>query len=190
MQYINRFQKSKSISGAAVCHRRGIAVYPQQSKPQAEALLMDTLVSTVPVYQPLELYISRNQKRRRKHRWSTRPCRPGRCINYNRQSKSISGAAVHITSVGTPAWYSCTSTAVYKTKAKAKTHPDDTAVSIGAVYQPRSAKQKHLWRSCISPAHSFNRDQSEIMSGAAVSTATKLKHVGATVSTRVMFQPR
>ena len=54
---------------------------------------------------------------------------------------------------------------------------DDTAWSIGAVYQPRSAKQKHLWRSCLSPAHSFNRDQGEIMSGAAISAATKLKHV-------------
>ena len=50
-------------------------------------------------------------------------------------------------------------------------------MSIGAVYQPRSAKQKPLWRSCISPANSCNRDQSEIMSGPAVSTATKLKHV-------------
>ena len=64
-------------------------------------------------------------------------------------------------------------------------------MSTWAVYQPRSAKQNHLWCSCILPAHSINRDQSEIMSDAhsinrdqseimsdaEVSTATKLKHV-------------
>ena len=44
---------------------------------------------------------------------------------------------------------SCISTAV-KTKAKALLV--DTTVSTWAVYQPRSAKRKHFYRSCISPA--------------------------------------
>ena len=38
-----------------------------------------------------------------------------------------------------------------------------------AVYQPRSAKQKHSWRSSISPGRYINRDQQrESISGAAV----------------------
>ena len=54
---------------------------------------------------------------------------------------------------------------------------DDTALPTWAVYQPRSAQQKHLLRSCISPVRSIIRDQSESMSGAAVST-------------RAVYQPR
>ena len=37
-------------------------------------------------------------------------------------------------------------------KTNAKGLLDDTSVSTLAVYRPRSAKQKHLWRSCTSPA--------------------------------------
>ena len=92
---INREQQSESISGAAVYHQRGIAVYQQQSKTKAKALLDDTAVSTRAVYQPRELYINSNQNYSEKHLWSTQPCRPGRCINHDQQSESISGAAVY-----------------------------------------------------------------------------------------------
>ena len=37
-------------------------------------------------------------------------------------------------------------------KTEAKSLSDDTAVSIRVVYQPRSAKQEHIWRSCTSLA--------------------------------------
>ena len=47
-----------------------------------------------------------------------------------------------------------TAGAVYQqqSKAKAEAPLGDKAVSTWAVYQLQSAKQKHLWRSCISPA--------------------------------------
>ena len=54
---LNREQQRKSISGAAVYHRRGIAVYQQQSKPQTNALKDDIAVSTGLVYQPLSTAI-------------------------------------------------------------------------------------------------------------------------------------
>ena len=94
MRYINRYQQSKSINGAAVYHERGIAVYQQPSKTKANARLDDAVVSTWTVYKPRELYINSNHKRKRKHFWSTQPCRPGRCINRDQQSKSIYGADV------------------------------------------------------------------------------------------------
>ena len=95
MRYINRYQQSKSMTGAAVYHERGIAVHQQPSRTKANARLDDTVVSTWAVYQPRELYINSNQKRKRKHFWSTQPCRPGPCINRDQQSKSISGAALY-----------------------------------------------------------------------------------------------
>ena len=58
---LNREQQCESISGASVYHQRGIAVYQQQSKTQAKALLDDTAGSTRAVYQPRELYINSNQ---------------------------------------------------------------------------------------------------------------------------------
>ena len=60
----------------------------------AKAFLGQTAVSTRAVYRPRKLYINSSQKRKRKHFWSTQPCRPGRCLNREQQSKSISGAAV------------------------------------------------------------------------------------------------
>ena len=45
VRYINRNQQSKSISGAAVYHQRGIAVYQQQSKTKAKTRLDDTAVN-------------------------------------------------------------------------------------------------------------------------------------------------
>ena len=141
---INRDQQSKSIFGAAIYHQRGVAVYQQQSKTKANAFLDDTTLSTRAVYQPRELYINSNRKLKRKHFWSTQPYRPGRCINRPQQSKYICGAAV----------YHQRGIAVYQQqpKTKAKVLLDDTAVSTWAVYQPPSAEQKHVWRSCISPA--------------------------------------
>ena len=53
--------KAKASLSAAVSHQRGIAVYVQQPKPQAEALPNDTVVSTRAVYQPRQLYINNNQ---------------------------------------------------------------------------------------------------------------------------------
>ena len=101
-------------------------------------------MSTWAVYQPRQLYINSNQNLKRKHFWTTQPCRPGRCLNREQQSKNISGPAV----------YHQRGIAVYhqQSKTQAKALLDDTAVSTRAMYQPRSAKQKHLWRSCISPA--------------------------------------
>ena len=93
---------------------------------------------------------------KREHFSSTQPCRPGRCINHNQQSKSISGAA----------GYHQRGIAVYQqpSEIKAKALLDDTNMSIravstaiskaktylaqvhitSAVYQPRSAKRKHI----------------------------------------------
>ena len=85
-----------------------------------------------------------------------------------------------------------TAKAVYQQQLKTKTKAllDGTAVSTRAVYQPRSAKQNHIWRSCISPAHSINRDQSEIMSGARYLPRPISSMSSAAVSTRVMYQSR
>ena len=83
-------------------------------------------------------------KLKRKHFWSTQPCRPGRCINHNQHSEITSGAAV----------YHQRGIAVYPPPSKIKTKAflDDTAVSTWAVSQPRTSKQNNLWRSCKSPA--------------------------------------
>ena len=48
---INLYLQSKRFYGAAVYHQRSIAVFRQQSKTKAKALLDDTDVSTRPVYQ-------------------------------------------------------------------------------------------------------------------------------------------
>ena len=51
-QYINRDQQSRNMSGADAYQQRGVAVYQQQSKPEAKALLEYAAVSTRAVYQP------------------------------------------------------------------------------------------------------------------------------------------
>ena len=82
-RYTNRDQQKKNISGADICHQRGVAVYQQQSKPQANALLENAAVSTRAVYQPISA--------KHKHVW--RSCiSPARYINRDQQSKGISGA--------------------------------------------------------------------------------------------------
>ena len=64
-------------------------------KTEGKALLDDTAVSTRAVCPPRELYINSNQKLKRKHFWTTRPCRPGRFINRDQRIKSLFGAAVY-----------------------------------------------------------------------------------------------
>ena len=64
-------------------------------KSEAKEHLDDTAVSKGAVYQSRELYINSDQNGKRKHFWSTQLCLPGRCINRDQQSKSISGAAVY-----------------------------------------------------------------------------------------------
>ena len=45
------------------------------------------------------------------------------------------------------------------------------------MYQPRSAMQEHIWCSCISPARSINRDQSETCMAQRYLPRSKRKHV-------------
>ena len=97
----------------------------------------------------VKVHINSNQNVKRKNFWTMQPCRPGRYINCMISQAKAYLAQLHITR------------AVYLL--------DDTAVPTGAVYQPRSAKQKHTRRSCISTAWYINRDQKrEITSGATV----------------------
>ena len=80
-----------------------------------------------------------------------------------------------------------TAKAVYQqqSKTKAKALLIDTVVSTWAVPQPGTAKQKHLWRSCISPARY-----------SCISTAINKKNQAKTllddtaVSTRAVYPPR
>ena len=71
-------------------------------------------------------------------------------INRDQQSKNISGADV----------YQQHGVVLYQQQSKpeSKALLENAAVSTRAVYQPRSAKQKHIWRSCISPAPYINHD--------------------------------
>ena len=109
-------------------------------------------MSTRMIYQPRELYINSNQRRKRKRFWTTQPCGPGRFINCDRQSQSMSGPAV----------YHQHGVVVYqqpsKSKSKAKALLDDTAMSTRAITIAIS-KVKHIWRKCVSPARYINRDQ-------------------------------
>ena len=97
------------------------------------------------------MYFNSNQNLKRKHCWATQPCRPGQYINRNQQRKNRKN--------------------IYRA----------TVYITSTVYQPRLAKQKHIWRSCISTARYINRDQqSKSISGAAVyinsNHKTKRKH--------------
>ena len=100
--HINRVQQSKSTSGAAVYHQRGISI----AISKARALLA-------------QLCINSNHNTKRKHRWTTRLCRPACYINRDQQIKSIPGAAVYINSTvyqprsakGNAIWRNCISTA-------------------------------------------------------------------------------
>ena len=67
VRYINRYQQSKSTSGAAENHQLSKAVNQRPSKRNAKAFLDDIAVSTRAVYQPRELYINSNRKRKRTH---------------------------------------------------------------------------------------------------------------------------
>ena len=121
-------------------------------------------MSTRAVYQPGELFYQPQSKLKRKHFCTKQPCRPGRCVNRDEQSQNISGSAV----------YHQRCVAVYQlpSKSEAKALLDDTPMSNRAastaiskakaylpqvymtkvVYQTRLAKNKHIWRRCMSPA--------------------------------------
>ena len=197
-----RYQPSNSIFGAAAHHRGGIAVYQQQQKT-AKARLDNTAVPTRAVYHPRELYINSNNKRNQKHFWSTKPCRPGRCINQGQQSRNISWAAV----------YHQRAIAVSQPKPKAKALLDHTAVSTRAVYQSRelyinsnqNLKRKNLWSTQpCRPGRCINRDrQSTSICGTAVyhqrgiavnqeqsKSIAKALVEYPDVSTRKVYQPR
>ena len=95
---INHNQKSETISGAAVYHERGVLYINSKKKikiGEAKESLDDTAVSTRAVYRWRELYYQQHSKLKRKHFWSTRPCRPARCINHNQKSEIVSGAALY-----------------------------------------------------------------------------------------------
>ena len=91
----------------------------------------------------------------RKHFWETQRCRPRRCINRDQQSRSISGAAVY-------------HQFALKNRDQSQ-RMSVAAVSARVVYQPLSAKQKHIRRSGISPARYVTCDHgTESLSGADV----------------------
>ena len=95
-RYLNREQQSKSISGAAVYHQRGIAVYQQQyiKKINESASGRHRRVDQGGISMARAVY-QQQSKLKRKHFWSIQPCRPGRRINHNQQSEIIPGAAVY-----------------------------------------------------------------------------------------------
>ena len=92
------------------------------------------------IYQPRELYINSDQNGKRMPSWSTELCRPGRRINRNQQRQSIFGAVVCYQR----------GVAVYQRPSKVKRKHFQMAQPFRpGRYQPRSAKQKNSWRSCI-----------------------------------------
>ena len=54
-RFFNHDQQITRTSSTTVYHQRGIAIYLQQSRPQAKALLGNRVVPTWAVYQPREL---------------------------------------------------------------------------------------------------------------------------------------
>ena len=101
-------------------------------------------MSTSAVYQP------QSAKQEHIRRSCISPARYGcKSTAINNQSESTSGLYRRVDQGGIS-----TSKAVYQqqSKTKAKALLVVTAVSTWAVSQPRTAKQKHIWRSCISSA--------------------------------------
>ena len=120
------------------------AAYQQQSKVKAKALLDGTAVLTWVVSQP----------RTSKQEHLRRSCMSqGRysCVSpaIETSSRSASGGHRRVARAGIS-----TARAVYQqqSKTKAEAFLGDAAMSTWAVYQTQPTKQKHLWRSCISPA--------------------------------------
>ena len=154
MRYINRYQQSKSISGAAVYHERGIAVYQQPSKPKEESRLDDTVASTR-VRESCKSTASKTKAKAllvdlggvstviSKAKTSLAQLYITSAVllyirSHQNQSESTSGRHSCVDQGGIS-----TTRAVYQQqlKTEAKALLVDTAVSTGAVYQPRSAKQ-------------------------------------------------
>ena len=138
-------------------HQRGIPVYIQQTKALAKAPLDDTAVSTRAVYQPRELYISSNEKKKRTHFWSTGSARHGRVdlggVSTSIYKKRFYGAAVY--------------------------HQRGTA---GYLQQSKTKKKKRLWttQTCHQTGVSIAISRANISGaavyhqrGVAISTASK-----------------
>ena len=137
----------------------------------AKALLDDTACRPV-------RYINRYQHIRRN---CISPARC-RCIStaIRNKSESISGPHSRVDQGGIS-----TAKAAYQqqSKTKAKALLVDTAASTCAVSQPRTAKQKHLWRSCIP-----QRGIAVYQQPSEINAKAFLDH--AAVSTRAVYQPR
>ena len=110
------------------------------------------------MHQPRELYSTAIGILKRKHFSSTQPCRPGRCINCNQQSKDISGAAV----------YHQRGVAVYQQPSKSRS---TASLDYTACRPVRNINRyQHIRRICISPAQcscisTAIRNKSESISG-------------------------
>ena len=94
-RFLNHELQITRTSSTSVHHQCGIAIILQQSRPQANTLLCNRVVPTWAVYQPQKTRIKTIYNLKRRHLWWTQPCRPGRCINHDQQSKIISAAAVY-----------------------------------------------------------------------------------------------
>ena len=109
-----------------------------------------------------------------------RRSRRGQYINRDQQSKGIYGATV------------CHQRGISTAFSKSKAHLPQLYIT-SAVYQPRSAKQKHTRRNCISTPRYTNRDQQrEIISATAVyqqrGTLTAISTAGAYISDAAIYQ--
>ena len=157
---------ARKISGADLCHHRGIAVCQQQSKTQSEAVLDDTAVSA-----RAQLYINsaeyQPQSAKRKQIWGS--CIPTAIKSSNR-SRSGRRSRVDQSGISTAisskkhiwrrcmssARHSCMSTAISNLKqSRSGRHSrvDQSQLHINsAEHQPQSTKRKQIWRSCISTA--------------------------------------
>ena len=133
-RYTNRDQQSKSVSEMCINSNRKLW----------QKHLDDTAVSTSAVNQP--------QSAKQEH--IRRSCISPRGIAvYQQPSKIKAKAFFWTTQPRVDQDGISTAKAVYQQQStQAKALLDDTAVSTWAVSQPRTAKQKHLWPSCIPPA--------------------------------------
>ena len=104
------------------------------------------------------------------------------CIStaIRNESESIPGPHSRVDQAGIS-----TAKAVYKQQSKTKTKSllVDTAASTWAVSQPRTAKQKHPWRSCIHQRGIAVYEQQSKFQAKALLDET-------VVSTRAVYQPR
>ena len=144
-RYINQYQQNISMSGASVYHQRAITTAISRAKAYlvqihvTSAVYLHTTASKWKAKAPLD-----------DSGMSTRAI--STAIS---KAKTIFGSAVyHKRGVSTAiskakACLRCMSSAIEK---YGKSASGRHSVSTSAVYQPQSEKQKHIRRSCISPA--------------------------------------